>query len=300
MVLYYQPVPFRNRLQSFRGFFKRVKDDIYFTAFVYDDPELGECMVTRTELCGAFTTLVKAWQRSVRVEAEVYNATRLHPFKGRPATDPDLYRTEVPALTEGKGWGRCDVIVPDIQRRLPSAADYFGQYLSFLSDAEDKGMLPNGWYRYPGILDDENVRLKSTGRYTMKQYPHSNMDDYAFRASRIINSTSTCCLPAVEEAIDLLRGLTRRALSLKVYSPEDIDKIFAQEDGPSPCLVRQRRLLSVLPIAHLKGKGIPDPAYSTTHIQESTTDFITTRNATAGDGSKQDSTPPPYTAAPKS
>lgn len=58
LILYYENVPFRSIRQKLRGLVKHRQYDLYLTAFVYDDAELGGCTVTCEALCAVFRTLV--------------------------------------------------------------------------------------------------------------------------------------------------------------------------------------------------------------------------------------------------
>lgn len=187
IILYYHEIEGPNNFlhQRLSRLVRKPKTRLFFTAFVYDDPEHGERTVTREDLCAAFKTLVKHWHCFVSMEAELLNAIHRYPFKDRSKTDTRLYEVDS-ILTDGKGWGRLDALVPDIHLKLLSAAEYFGQYLSFLSDAEDQGLIPSVWAEYPGSIESRNIFLKSTGRYLMKRY-NGTIDDYAFRAGLVLN-----------------------------------------------------------------------------------------------------------------
>lgn len=154
-------------------------------------------------------------------------------------------------LTDGEGVGRFGVLVWDTWLRLAAAANYFGQYLSFLSDMEDRAKLPLRWRRYPGPIDENSVRLKATGRYRLR-VRKGTIDDYAFRAARIITSDKPHSMPPVEEALKLLRDMAGRALSYKGYSEEDITAIFAKAESCPASFVPQSRLFDVVPTGRRK------------------------------------------------
>lgn len=244
-VLYYHRIRFRSTTHRLRAALRGQKYRFHFTAFVYDEPELGQCTVAREELCQAFTALVQAWHKFLRHYAEFEYACNTYPFKGSPSKSAQL-EDIADILTGGEGLGRFCVLVPDTWLRLLSAANYFGQYLNFLSDMEDRGKLPPGWRRYPGPMEEASVRLKATGCYRMKVCK-GTIDDYVFRATRIINSDKPSSLPEVDETLELLRDMTRRALRYKGYSDENIDGIFAEAEDCPTSFVLHTRLLDVVP-----------------------------------------------------
>lgn len=297
IVLRYYIVPFQSVSQRLRGALNGQRSRLFFTSFTYDDPELGECTVTREDLCTAFTKLVKNWHNFMRTYSEAAYVINRYPYKDDACLEdaPNPYEDYAAAVEEGD---MCKVMSVNAMTRLFYAADYFGQYLDFLSDLEDSGTLPSAWMSYPGVIDTHTVQLKSTGRYRLRVC-EGMIDDYAFRASRVLNDHAPCCLETVDEAVAKLRELTRKNLAFKGYTEEDMAELLHGQGTVSPILRRRHVLVGLSAAAELgwTARGCLDPVYTTQTTGSLPSPQAPTKLGAAQKEDCNQCPPPPYNSS---
>lgn len=88
------------------------------------------------------------------------------------------------------------------------AADYFGQSLSWLSDAEFRGRLPTHWNRYPDRLTSMSYLLRA--ERNLIRIRNGTIDDYVFRVAARLKADPALhpkVAEAREAAVDLIEEM---------------------------------------------------------------------------------------------
>lgn len=201
--------------------------------------------INRTDVCTAYLRLcdeynelgeaLQGLERLVK-DSDTLTVERELAFRAR-------YRTEL------------DVIRARGQRLLPRlkfAVGNMAQYLEFLNWCENNNKHPPKtagiWARYPGPVTADSVRLPEEER-ERTLFRNGNMEDYPFRAARVINKTEA------PEGVRMLRKKIERVARemLQFKGCKDVDErvwryIPKKKGLPPPNVV-----ISTTPIADIEG-----------------------------------------------
>lgn len=134
--------------------------------------------------------------------------------------------------------------------RLKWAVGHMAEYLEILDRCEAHNVHPprkGAWAVYPDPVTAETVRLPEKETH-MRLFRNGNLDDYAFRAAKVINKTDT---PEVVRVLrEEIERVARDMLEFKgCKDRETVWEYLPMEGGlPPPSLV-----VSTEPIADIKG-----------------------------------------------
>lgn len=164
------------------GFFASISPSPYhFTTFYYTTTHGSRTTCPRSGLCSAYATLqsdLDDTRRRLCALQEVYTLPFAGVAAGPMVRFESTFRSRIRALEK-----RCAAIL----ERQEWALDRFASYLAHLHHLESYGTLPLQWGEYLG-LDAEMVRLPHARE---RVWLVDGMDDYVFRAARLINASKS-------------------------------------------------------------------------------------------------------------
>lgn len=164
---------------------------------------------SRSELCAAFGTLVRDWHRFWAFGMDVLYHVAGTPPEGQEAEFEERFGDTVERLR---------AVWKTVQYRLFWGTYLFGNYLETLSSMEDAGRLPCRWPRTG--LDTSSRAVRFPGCSLTHRAPGGKMDDYVFRAAKVINRKEQERIPEVEDAYTDIESLMWDMLEFKRHDPE--------------------------------------------------------------------------------
>lgn len=164
---------------------------------------------TRSELTAAFGRLVQDWHRFWAFGMDVLYHVPTSPPAGREAEFEERF---------GDSISRLRAVWQSTQYRLFWGTYLFGDYLEALSEMEDAGRLPSRWPRTG--LDTSSRGVRFPGCSLTHRAPGGKIDDYAFRAAKVINAKQGERIPEVEDAYTDIESLMWDMLEFKGLDPE--------------------------------------------------------------------------------
>lgn len=164
---------------------------------------------TRAELCAAFARLVREWHHFWSFGMDVLFHVPTSPPAGREAEFEERF---------GDTIARLRATWKSTQYRLFWGTYLFGDYLEALSEMEDAGRLPARWPRT--MLDTTARAVRFPGCSLTHRAPGGRLDDYVFRAARVVNRKEAERIPEVEDAYTDIESLMWDMLDFKGLDPE--------------------------------------------------------------------------------
>ncbi|EJT45083.1 hypothetical protein A1Q2_05122 [Trichosporon asahii var. asahii CBS 8904] len=221
------------------GFFASLSPPPYlFTTFYYTTSQGMRTSCSRSDLCQAYATLqsdLDDTYRRLSALRDVYALPFASAVAGPMVRFESTFGSRVRELER-----RCEAIM----EREEWALDLFASYLAHLQHLETYGTLPQQWREYLG-LDAEMVRLPHARESIWLM---DGMDDYVFRAARLINTSSLP--PEVRRLHRDLRQVAQEMMAQKGYAACVIERLL-------PPSSEKRRPQTVAPPAYE-----PPPPYS--------------------------------------
>ncbi|EJT47360.1 hypothetical protein A1Q1_03831 [Trichosporon asahii var. asahii CBS 2479] len=201
-----------------------------YTSFSWEEDGEWRC-IGRTELCSAYLRL-----------CDDYTGLRLSLLGlERLFRDNDMVTVEKELALKARFCREIDVLRARGSRLLPRlkfAVGNMAEFLRVLDRCEDRNRHPpvvaGNWARYSGPITTESVRLPEMERLR-KLFRNGNMEDYAFRAAKIVNNSQT------PESLRMLRReIEAIAVKMLLFKEcEDAENMVYKyipksEDSPRP------------------------------------------------------------------